>query len=51
VTTTSAFFVATNGSVVNSMLVDFFDSLTTSLSGSNPFGVAIDMLIPDNAAP
>ena len=42
---------AMNGSVVYSMLVDFFDFFTTDLSGSNPLGVAIDISIPDNAAP
>ena len=47
----AAFLVAVNGSVVNSMLVVFLAWFTTVLFGSNPFGVAIDILIPANAAP
>ena len=42
VTTTSAFLIAFRGSVVKSISINFPDSLMTVLSGSNPFGVAID---------
>ena len=44
-------WIGDGNNVCNSMSVDFLASLTTFLFGSNPFGVAIDIVISDNAHP